>query len=54
MTKILDKRCNRGDIEIEKVKTGENLADLLTKHQGSDAIQKHLQMKVILESLPYT
>ena len=34
---------SRGDIEIEKVKTGDNVADLLTKHQNSEAIEKHLQ-----------
>ena len=39
----LQERVSRGDVEIEKVRTGENLADLLTKHQNAEAISKHLK-----------
>ena len=39
----LQQRVANGDVAIEKCKTDENIADLLTKHQGSDAISKHLK-----------
>ena len=40
----LQQRVYIGDVEIEKCKTDENIADLLTKHQSADAIAKHFKM----------
>ena len=39
----LQQRVANGDVLIEKCGTGENIADLLTKHQSADAIDKHLK-----------